>query len=343
MAFRKLTVEGKDYIKTACNGNGNSLLSGKSIYKITDTKSEYYNPNAVLPLFYPRPPRTSIAEYNAWINNIVTWISNPAINGNITTNSQLGDAIIKWYDKYGEIFQMDANVLAAQTYQESKYCVWAYPLTSTAAGISQFTSDTVIDIIIKNKHTKEIEATLPKTDPNLLKFSDAEIAKITKNVTGEIKDNATYDIGSTLGRENRPIMHQNITDNPELLIKAQYRYMKYIASKCNSLTSATLFGYSRGPYGYAYSSYILAINKASQHAPVGVKKEPYEDEGINYVFNIFCILGDKNNELSKNKLPGKHFGYDKGASGNIDLGMRKGIVFDETVAKGLDSNIQYGK
>jgi hypothetical protein len=340
MAYRKLTVEGKDYIKAACNGNGNSLLSGKSRDKITKPSSEYYNPNGVLPLFYPRPPRTSINEYNTWVNNIVSWISNPAINGNITTDSQLGDALIKWYNKYGEIFEMDANVMAAQAYQESRYRVWAYPLTSTASGISQFTSDTAVDIIINNKHTKEIEATLPNTNPNLLKFSDAEIAKITKNVTGEIKDNATYDIGSALGRKNRPIMHQNITDNPELLIKAQYRYMKYIASRCNSLTSATLFGYSRGPYGYAYSSYILAINKASQHAPVGGK--PYEDEGINYVFNIFCILGDKNNELSKNKINGHYFGYDKGTSGNIDLGMRKGIVFDETVAKGIDSNIQYG-
>lgn len=195
------------------------------------------------------------------------WKVNATHNGkNITTNRMFIDAIIDWYDKYAKIYGLDANVLIAQTDVESKYRGWNYSETG-AMGLTQFTGLTLEDFIIKNRYD-----TTPK-------FTQEEISKLTVGITNisEIR----YGI-------NREQLHQNVIDNPELMVKAHVRYMKYIGSRCDYLTSSTLFGYNRGP-GLVSASYIDSIKKGISY---GIKegKKDYEEEGVEYVYKIFQIL-----------------------------------------------------
>lgn len=262
-----LTEKGKAFIRSKCSGTGNSLLYGKSPYKIKDTTSKYYNPDGVLPFCSPATSPTKM------------WLASPKYEGKtITTNSEFGEALIKWYDKYAKLYLLDANVLAAQAFQESGYKAWNYPLTSTASGLCQFINDAVFDWVIdKSKYT----SITPK-------FTDDEIALITKNIVGN-KSNfkETYSVGSQQGKQNRPILHQNVIDNPDLMIKAQCRYMRYLANRCDSLASSALFGYSRGP-GNATSSYAESITKAKVYNTSGT----YHEEGVDYVYKIFKLLYD---------------------------------------------------
>ena len=63
-----------------------------------------------------------------------------------------------------------------------------------------------------------------------------------------------------IGWANRPIYHQNAIDNPDIMIKAQCAYIKYIANKCNSLTSSTIMCYYQGEYERkTYAETITAV------------------------------------------------------------------------------------
>ena len=107
-------------------------------------------------------------------------------------------------------------------------------------------------------------------------------------------------------------------DNAEIMIKAQFRYMYNIANQYNSLTSNVLFGYSRGP-AYLQENYNDSIQMYKKK-----KGSDYIVEGVNYVFKIFSILGDKDNKTgSVGKPKGIYFGYDKGEFGKdrMNLGM----------------------
>lgn len=263
--YSGLTRTGKAFITNVCSGTNRSLLDGKSQYKIDDISSNLYNPNGVLPFCIPETSPTKI------------WYSNAEHNGKkIQNNQELGIALIDWFDKYGEIFQMDANIIAAQAWAESAYNIWIYPLTSTASSISQITIDTIYEIVVKNKFATKLD----------YNFTTAEIAAITKNVTGNTQND--YDVSYPQGKKNRPILHQNMIDNPEIMIKAQYSYMKFISNKCNGIASSTLFGYNRGPYLPVCSSYTKSINNA-----ISKRGKGYEKEGIDYVWKIFQLLGNQ--------------------------------------------------
>lgn len=314
MAFIAITSQGEAFIRNVCKGDGNSLLRGNKPSVIKAENSNYYNPNGVLKYCYPEVDADKI------------WISNATDdNGNlITTNEQLGECLIKWYNDYAKLFEMDANILAAQAYIESNYKIWTYALTSTASGISQFIVETVFDVIITNKNATK----------NEYKFTDTEIAAITKNVSGgNLKIFDTYNVSTILGRTNRPFIHQNIIDNPKIMIKAQFVYMKYISNKCGGYASSTLFGYNRG-HGYAYPSYTKSIEQTKINAPKG-----YEVEGINYVFKVFCLLGKKyvpnDNSVAKGNPLG-YFGYD--GSINSALNLKLNEPFDSFAAQIVEGN-----
>ncbi len=295
MTYIALTVEGKNFIRKVCEGTGNNLLRGKSKY-------------GILPNCDPK------------ISGDKIWVSNSYYNNKqITTNTELGEALIDWYNFYGKQYEMDSNVMAAQAFQESGYNIWTYSTISTASGICQFILAAIFDIIISNKYKETI-----------IGFSDDEIAKITKNISGNIYEFKTYDVSNSLGQKNRAIIHQNVIDNPNIMIKAQFRFMKHIANKCNSLASSTLFGYSRGP-AYAKMSYVDSVKSATN-------EKNYQDEGIDYVYKIFSILGDKENELITTKPKGYYFGYDKGSN---NLNMKKSAVFDAYMIKSQNSTLTY--
>lgn len=314
MAFIALTNQGEAFIRNVCKGDGNSLLRGNKPSVIKAENSDYYNPNGVLKYCYPE-----ISADKVWISGTKD------DNGNsITTNQELGECLIKWYNEYGKLFEMDANILAAQTYIESNYKIWTYALTSTASGISQFIVSTVYDVIISNKIATQVG----------FKFTDAEIAAITKNITGgDLKALDTYKVSTILGKTNRPILHQNIIDNPKIMIKAQFVYMKYISKKCDGYASSTLYGYNRG-HRYAYPSYTKSIEQTKINAP-----KDYEIEGINYVFKIFCLLGKKYMPNDKSTVRGNslgYFGYD--GSINSELNLRLDEPFDSFTAQIVESN-----
>jgi hypothetical protein len=306
--FTPLTKEGENFIRAICKGTGNSLLQGK-------------NKSGALPYCSPATSPTKI-----WTGN-----AKDSVGNSITTNEQLGESLIKWFNKYGKLFVMDANVIAAQAYVESGYKIWAYPTTSTASGISQFTVDAMYDIIICNKFSSYCP---PNTN-----MTNTEINAIITGINEiENKTNsAIYDVSTLLGKQNRAIIHQNIINNPEIMIKAQYRYMKYIANAYSQLTSNALFGYSRGP-GYVKKVYSDSINFLRKE-----KGDIYLKEGIEYVFRIFSILGDKNNLTGYNKPSGIYFGYDHGIN-NLGMNLppsKQQEIFDTNGANIAESTIKY--
>lgn len=248
MATTKLTELGMDFIKKTCSAAGASLLQGKNSY--------------VLPYALPVPTSSYV------------WVSHATFNGKpIVTNQQLGEALISWYNKYAQIYEIDANVMAAQGFVESGYKIWNYAKTSTASGISQFTVQAVFDIIIENRGSQ-------------YKFTQDEINAITKNIQGNLKNyDGTFSVSTTLGKQNRSILHQNIIDNPEIMVKAQCRYMRKISDDYGTkLGSNILFGYNRGP-AYIRSNYTDTINNTVNKTYSG-----YEEEGIDYVWKIYTNL-----------------------------------------------------
>lgn len=278
MATTKLTEKGEAFIRSKVNGSNKSYLQGTA--------------TAVLPYCYPLTQTSKV------------WTSNPLINGGIDypngirTNDQLATALIKWYNKYAddEHFSMDANILAAQGYEESALKIWNYAINSSASGISQFVARTFYESIIKNKRGN---------------FTDTEIIALTTNMSGYTYQSGVtppinpFVVDNKLGRYNRPILHQNIIDNPEIMIKAQAEYMKWISTRCNSVASCTLFGYSRGPYlAYNNDSYNDWINAA-----ITKIKSGYEKEGITYVYRIFKNLYTNfgYSELNITDLAAKNF------------------------------------
>ena len=280
MAFTKLSVEGLKFIRKVCEGNGNSLLQGKHKYAL---------------------PYSDLPASQTWVCNIQDPTDS---NITITTNKQLGEALIFWFNKYAEIYQLDANVIAAQAFAESTYYAWNFAGgKSTASGINQFTMQTIYWVIVENLgHPRVSNAMTPM-----------EIATITANLRNPLSKNS-YSVGSTLPADayfNRPILHQNVINNPGIMIKAQCYYMKNIADKSDSLASTALFCYSRGMY--MSKTYSRTIQRCDEDNTGNLK---YKDEGLNYVLKIFGILGDKNNYLEskglgKYKPHGIYFGYDK--------------------------------
>lgn len=260
--YTKLTDIGKKFITHVCDVDGRTLLEGK---------------NGILP--FCQPPSTD-----------VVWSSNAKYDGVIIAdNRKLGIALIKWFDYYGDIFQMDANVIAAQSYVESSYNIWWYLDKSTASGIAQINSIDIYAIVVNNRYAEK----------ELYRFSDIEISAITKNWIGNKYDPNTYNMEFDAGRTNRAILHQNMIDNPEIMIKAQYCYMKYISNKCKGVASSTLFGYCIGN-DVVFPSYSKSISSAKNKYG-----NDYELTGINYVYDVFRILGDKENDSKHG-----YFGYD---------------------------------
>ena len=213
--------------------------------------------------------------------------------------------LVDIYNMYGEMYDLDANIVLAQSYVESGLKVWNYaPYNSTATGISQFLIGNIYDVIIMNKYN---------INP---KFSQNEINLMINNVIEPYNENS-YMVGDTKelnindknfktrskSRKNRYNLLINAMNNPDLIIKAQFRFMKYIAQRNNNIASNTLFAYNRGS-NYKAENYIDLVNYVRR-----VEGGEYIKEGVKYVEKIFGLLGDKDNINIKNKPKGVYFGY----------------------------------
>ena len=281
----KITKVGKEFIKFICkrDNKNNSLLRGN---------------NGIIP--YTIGP-------NGETNIDMEWISNAKHNNkDINNNIELYYALIDWFEKYGNLYNIDPNILAAQAYIESGYKIWIYVrynpknYNSTASGISQLTMRTVYAVIQNNNNNLNFEPILQE-----------EKNKIFENIINPT-DELSFDVrgNNEVAQKNRYYLHQNIIDNPEIMIKAQARYLKYIGikSKSQNLTSVSLFGYNRGS-SYAKETYTDSINKYKKK---NANNEIGLNEGLNYVLKIFGILGDKTNSYVKirnYKPKNYYFGY----------------------------------
>ncbi len=313
MAYTKLTLEGETFIKHHCSGTGNSALKGRG----TDMKGGGALPKQLLGTGQPQLSPDYLWEATVYDDS----------NKLITTNDQLALQLIKWYNYYAKQYEIDTNIIAAQGFTESAYKVWVYPMTSDAGGISQFTVDTMIDMILKNKSN-----VTPKfTDDEIAKIFDVGFEPSTRRQ--DITYRVTID-GSPnrTGRENRAQLHQNVINNPKIMIKAQCRYMKYIANNCDSYANWTLFAYAAG---LKYSKLVSKwnVNSFPDAIQLAERDGNRHAEGVNYIFKIFGLLGDKNNVNVKFKSKGQWFGYGPDKLRGLDnQSINMGVKLEDQLA-----------
>ena len=261
MPFKKLTNKGKIFIRTVCDGTSDSLISGKQNYRL---------PFSELP-----------------VGTIFTSNSTDNLGNTIITNEQLGEALIFWFDFYSEQFELDANIIAAQTYIESNYRLWAYAGgNSSAQGISQFLSSSLYDVAIGNFGVASFISTRFTENEILTLINGLERGREQKAYL--YKNNASL---LNIALSNRVPFFQNVIDNPQLSIKAQCRYMKGLSINAADNAASTLFGYNQGQK-FVKSTYTDTVLNAKN----GLSETRLED-GLNYVNRIFRVLGDDTNNL----------------------------------------------
>lgn len=280
--MKKLTKTGENFIKTICSGSSNSLIAGKYNYNLPFSNIE-------------DTPTTFIAAATDH-------------NGTqITSNQQLGDALISWYNEFAELLDLDANLLAAQGYAESKYRLWHYAKDNSGSGLADLVSIRVYRHIVRSF--------FPETEEALAspKFTLDEINTITHNLTNpsEITSyvyrgaNTTLELALT-AISNRQQLHQNIINNPKISIKAQAIIMSEISARNNAIATNTLFAYDRN-YLMSERTYPLLLDRVGRRFG-----DDYVKHGIDYVERVFRYLGDKdNNKVNKpiDKPKGIWFGY----------------------------------
>jgi hypothetical protein len=280
MAYRPLTKLGEEFIRNRCAATstfGSDRFSGKRKFAL---------------------PKSNVPVGTTFTANPKDELQNP-----ITTPDQLATNLISWFNRYSQVYLLDANIIAAQAYAESAYNLWIYS-EGGAMGVSQFLDAAVYDTIIKNRYT----------------FQD-ELGDITTNLNGDTTDIrvfipnfstrdksivSTSDTTAT-AKGNRQQLFQNIINNPKIMIKAQCYVMSMIGQNNNNLASSSLFAYNRGAY-LSSTSYDDMIDKTQKR----YGKE-YIKEGLTYVDRIFKLLAGKEPLLPKSTIKPNQsigFGYD---------------------------------
>jgi len=330
MAFSKITPEGESFIKHVCN-------TGFPIGKTTNTLLRGKNS-------YPFPYCKTSAANQIWTCTIKIPTDPTRI---ISTADELANALIYWFNTYSKEYSLDANVIAAQSYTESSYVVWNYaPLDSTASGISQILMKTLWDVIV-NENGKKYDSTNPITPEETYAINNnLEAKELASSYSVGSYNNNNPQPSHDIAWRNRPLLHQNVINNPGIMIKAQCKLMSFFAKGCNNLTSSALFCYNRGFYQKStYTDTIVACKKGK----LSLANPNYPNEGLKYVLKTFGILGDKNNfletkGLGKNYKPtGKYFGYDENyEKTDPSKNLRLKEPFNINAASNIQSEEQYG-
>lgn len=296
MAFKKITETGENFIrKIASNANANKIYGNQSLIK---------GNNGALP-FSDKEDQPNLV----WVSHI----TDIRTNNSITNNDDFANYLIYLLNKYSEEYGLDANIIAAQAYQESKYNCWIYNRNvSTASSISQIVMKTMYDALYASRFQF---LTISERDTITNGMINPSSSKGWRNAT-----DSDYLVASDYEnqRKNRSILHQNMINNPHLVIKIQCALMNYVANNNNNLASSTLFAYNRGSE-LKSTNYVSLVNYTANK--YGNK---YINEGVKYVQQIFGFLGDKNNTYISplNKPKGYWFGY------KIDINPDKFNVFE---------------
>ena len=292
MANKKLTEHGKEFIRRVAdyfNGEKgtNSLLQGN---------------NGGLPYSTDLNNTTKI-----WVANIMdTRKTTPTP---ITTNDQYAEYLIYLFDKYAAKSSVDANVIAAQAFQESEYEAWTYvPVadpTSTASGVAQITMNTLYRMIyVRDWLTTDEKNTIVNGMESPSWKSSWHNNTDEKESDDDIKRQFA----------NRSVLHQNMIDNIHICIKLQCKLMNFIAENNANLAASCLFAYNRGSE-YVSNNFVHLINKTAKQF-----NNDYVIEGTNYTEAIFAYLGDqyhdKVDQQLRSYVRGYWFSYDQ-----IDFGF----------------------
>lgn len=285
--MKRITKTGENFIRTICSGTSNSLISGRYSYNLPFGATEFV------------PTTFTSNAYDHLGNKIIS-------------NAQLGEALIFWFNKYAQLNDIDANILAAQAYEISKFNLWHYGKADSTSGINGFMSIRVYRHIVMSTEPATLEGMI---SPDA-QFSDSEVNKIISGLTDPyIRESYIYrgveatNDTITVALGNRVQLFQNIIDNPEIMIKAQANLFNEITRRNGGIVANTLFAYCKD-YQLSGTSYNdILFNAGRANGNIFVK------DGVDCVERIFGYLGDENNQyIPKLKKPkGLWFGY------NIDF------------------------
>jgi len=222
-------------------------------------------------------------------------------NVNINTNDTYYALLVSSFEKYSQLYLLDANIMAAQTYLLSNYVLWNYSnggngVNTSAMGITQLLDSTIYDLYFEKRNGGDAE------DQAIF---DNEFSIITNNLAGDMRDikniipyrDDSTALTNSVALENRRQLFQNIIDNPDLMIKIQCRIMHDLGYANNNLAASSLFAYivSRNLKSKTYNE---VINNASYANFNNIHI------GTAFVNNIFKILdGSYQKDLGG-------FGYD---------------------------------
>ena len=212
-----ITQKGENFINEVVKKNGNSLLKGN---------------NGSLPFSNDGNGNPVNKE---WTVNAKTNI----VDGEDVTVDNLAEALISWFNEAADIYELDPNILAAQAYIESGFKLWWYDKETTKSGINGFSMSMIYSIIIDNFSNVRPEMTLNDRS-NLINNLEAPLSPTSYQPTSGNENT------KQIARNNRALLHQNIIDSPQTMIKAQARYMRYLSNNSAKLASTSLFCYNRG-------------------------------------------------------------------------------------------------
>jgi len=252
MAYKQLTIAGKEFIKKTINDRGNSNFTG--------TKK--------IGLLYGNILANTTLTSKAFDDNGVQ----------TTDAEKYAGLIIKWTEQYAKHYGLDANILSAQQHGESAFIPWEFS-NSNAMGISQFVVGTVCDWIFDRARSQfseeEINALTLGLDLNTINI---------KSKTSFITSDKQSEVFNAIRRNNTDILYQNIADNPKIMIKAQASLMSNISSRNNKIASSTIFAYSRGASLLSNDYADIVVKVTNTYGKI------YGTEGLKYVDKIFALL-----------------------------------------------------
>jgi N-acetyl-anhydromuramyl-L-alanine amidase AmpD len=275
----ELTESGKEFIKEVCRRTGNDLFSGKREQPLPYARNSSGDP---------------IDSSKTWTASVVDEQGN-----SITNADKLAEKLIEWFNTYGQLYNMDPNVLAAQAYVESGYKLWWYDLepgdvtrSTTGGGISGLKMPEIYSYAIEGQ--SNILPRIADNDPFFIANLTAGLEAEASPTSYQPKDGDKDTI--ILSQTNRGALHQNIMDHPYIMIMTQARYMRYIADNCEKLGSTSLFCYKLGTK-YMSTTYTRAIEKVKKDKSLKDNTQPFQKKGLDYVLKTFGVMGDKYNNL----------------------------------------------
>lgn len=277
--YQEITKEGRDFITNICTSNGERNNDND---KLQGNKYSYQNPVLIKTALSWSIPPYNDPNY-IYISHAQTGIFGTNGRQSITTNLQLAGEVIKWFNYYCKLYDVNTNVVSAIPYNESKYNIWVFNDVSTAVGIGQFIAKTAWDIMLVNQYSTPVP------------FYPKEIAALTKNFYKPFPEYIKHGIDKTAyqacinddgveGRTNRTMLYQNMIDNPDLCIKGMANLMLYSAKFCNRIAASSLSCYFQGA-GFAANTYVDTLNNINRKLGSNKLQEVQK-----YNSNIFNVL-----------------------------------------------------